>query len=116
VLLLALSLIEALRRTMIEAWGGGILLGVILGVAVWVGAQTQPPPAVQKNGSALLATFRFLRTYGIVIVVTVIGVYVVGRILGTIVEVFVSGALAILLVAIAARMFIGGMPIQEHKG
>lgn len=116
VLLLALSLIEALRRTMIEAWGAGILLGVILGVAVWVGAQTQPPPAVQKNGSALLATFRFLRTYGIVIVVTVIGVYVAGRILGTIVEVFVSGALAILLVAIAARMFVSGMPIQEHKG
>lgn len=116
VLLLALSLIEAWRRTLIEAWGAGILLGVILGVAVWVGAQAQPLPAVQKNGSALLATFRFLRTFGVIIVVATVGIYVAGRILGPLVEVFVSGALAILLVAIAARMFAGGTPIQERKG
>lgn len=116
VLLLALSLLDALRRTLIEAWGAGILLGVILGVAVWVGAQAQPKTAVQQKGSALLATFRFLRTYGIVIVVAIIGIYVTGKILGPIVQVFVSGALAILLVAIAARMFAGGMPIQERKG
>lgn len=116
VLLLALSLLEAFRRVLIEAWGVGILFGVILGVAVWVGAQAQPNNGVQPKGSALLATLRIFRTYGVVILVAVVAVYVAGRILGPIVEVFVSGALGILLVAIAARMFVGGVPIQERKG
>lgn len=116
VLLLALSLMEALRRTLVDAWAWGILLGLILGVAVWVGAQAQPATPIQKKGSALLATWRILRTYGIAIIAAVIGTYLAGRIFGSIVEVFVSGALGVLIIAIAVRMFAGGAPIQERKG
>lgn len=116
VLLLALSLIEALRRALLDAWAWGILLGLILAVAVWVGAQAQLATPIQKRGSALLATWRILRTYGIVIIAVVIGTLLAGRILGSIVEVFISGVLGVLIIAIAVRMFASGAPIQEHKG
>ena len=116
ILVLALSLMEAYRRALIEAWGWGILLGVILGIAVWVGAQAQPVAPVQKKGSALWVTLRFLRTYGIAIIVAVIGIYAASKIFGSIIEVFVSGALGVLIIAIAVRIFVNGASIQEHKG
>ena len=89
---------------------------MVVGVALWVSTQAQPNAFIQKKGSALLATFRFLQSYGIVIIVAVITTYLAGRILGSIVEVFISGALGVLLIIIAVRMFASGAPTQAPKG
>ena len=110
VLLLALSLTEAIRGAVIEAWMFGIAFGFILGIGAWIalGYRIQAPlvPAARKQ-SAFLATLRLIRTWGMTVILIVIGIYLAVRILGPSVEVFLAGAGAVLLIGVALRLFIG---------
>ncbi len=109
--LLALSLTEAIRRAVIDAWGWGSGLGLIAGLVVWIVLGYRGNVAQQENESALRATFRFIWTYGTLVLVAVIGVYISVRIFGPVVEVFVAGAIGGLVVMMAVRIFVSARQI-----
>lgn len=114
VLLVALSLIEAIRQSIVEIWALGIGLGLILGVVTWVVLYYRPVPTLPK-GSALIATFRILRAYGTIIVLAVIGVYLAVRLVGSVVDVFIASAFGLVVVTTALRIFVGPKQIQGNK-
>jgi hypothetical protein len=108
VLLLALSFTEALRRVVIAVWLAGIVLGLVLSAFLWIalGSRETSPP--RSRGSALIATIRLIRTFGLPVLVALIGVYLAVRFVGAIVEVFVSGLLGAAIVALAIWIFLVG--------
>jgi hypothetical protein len=106
--LLALSLTEAIRREVTGAWALGIGLGVLLGIGAWIALGYRlTAPLVARKQSAFLATLRLVRTWGMTVLLIVIGIYLAVRIVGPSVEVFLSGAGAILLLTVALRIFVG---------
>ncbi len=107
VLLLVLSLVEAIRSSMIEAWVWGIAVGVILGIGAWIALGYRIPAPVQKSKSALLATFRLVRVLAMPVIVALIAIYLAERILGPVVQVLVANAFGIMLMVIALRIFVG---------
>ena len=116
VLVLVLSFTEALRRSVIDSWAWGLALGLVIGIIFWVGSANLPSIPAQRPGSALIATYRFLRAYGIYILFGIIGTYVAVRVIGAVVEVFIAGAASVLMFAIALRMFFGTKPITRERG
>ena len=107
VILIALSLTESIRRSVIEAWAIGIAVGVILGIGVWVALGYRiDAPALRKQ-SALLATLRLVRAFAVPTILVVIGIYLVVRIFGPTVLVVLANAMGILLIVVALRIFIG---------
>ena len=109
VLLIALSLAEAIRRTVIEAWMIGIVLGLGVGIGAWValGYRFDAPAPVSRNQSALLATFRLVRAFAVPTIAVVIGIYLIVRIVGPIVLVLLANALGVVLIVVALKIFIG---------
>jgi len=108
VLLLALSLTEALRRVVIEVWLVGIVLGLVLSAFLWIALGSWEIAPTRQRGSALLATIRLIRTFGLPVLIALIGVYLAVRFVGAIVEVFVSGLLGAAIVALAIWIFLVG--------
>ena len=108
VLLLALSLTEALRRVVIEVWLVGIVLGLVLSAFLWIALGSWEITPTRQRGSALLATIRLIRTFGLPVLIALIGVYLAVRFVGAIVEVFVSGLLGAAIVALAIWIFLVG--------
>jgi hypothetical protein len=110
ILLLALSLTEAFRRQVVEAWGLGIALGVILSLGVWValnyGLRDFAPVAI----SPLRATIRIVRTFGVPVVLGAIGLYLAVRIVGAMLEMFIAAAISVLIVASAVMILARGNP------
>jgi divalent metal cation (Fe/Co/Zn/Cd) transporter len=104
-LVLALSLTEAMRGAVIEAWAWGLGLGLAISVAFGIVLIYSNNAPSQKNESALRATLRFVRTYGVLAIFTVIGVYLAVRIVGAALEVFVGSAVGVWLVAMAVALF-----------
>jgi len=115
-ILLALSLAESLRERIVEAWAWGVALGVVLSVVFWIAWNDRAPTRVWKKESALLATFRFLRSYGLIGVGVVVGLNLAARIFGPMIEVFAAGAIGVVLVAIAVRIFVGAAQPQRDRG
>jgi|GEM_PF-793706 hypothetical protein len=112
-LLLALSLTEALRRAVIEAWAWGSALGLVASVVFWIALGYRENVTQPRSESALRATFRIVRTYGTLVLVIVLGVYLAARVFGAVVEVFVAGAIGILIVAMAVRIFVRARQITR---
>lgn len=106
ILLLALSFAEAFRRVEIEVWLAGIVFGLILGAFFWLALGSRSTSPTRARGSALLATIRLIRTFGLPVVIAIVGVYFVGRFVGAVVEVFVSGLLGATVVAMAVWIFL----------
>jgi hypothetical protein len=107
-LLLVLSLTEAIRREVILAWALGIGLGVILGVGAWIAlGYYRQVTLVPKKQSALLATIRMIRTFGMPVILVAIGFYLAVRVFGPSVEVFTAGAGGVVLITVALRIFVG---------
>ena len=104
-LLLLLALVEAIRQSIVDIWAWGMALGLILGVVTWVvmGYRTAP---VMPKGSALVATFRILRAYGMIIFFAIIGVYLAVRFAGSVIDVFIASALGLVIVTMALRIFV----------
>lgn len=107
VLLIALSLTESIRRSVIEAWAWGVAIGVILGIGVWIAFGYRIDTPVQKSQSALLATFRLVRAFAMPAILVVIGIYLAVRIFGPTVEVLIANTFGVVLIVIALRIFIG---------
>ena len=106
ILLLALSFTEALRRVVIEVWLVGIALGLVLSAFLWIALGSRETSAPRSRGSALLATIRVIRTFGLPVLFALIGVYLAVRFIGAVVEVFVSGLLGAMIIAMAIWIFI----------
>ena len=115
VLLLALSLVESIRQSVMQAWAVGIALGFVLGIGTWIVLVYPKDEPKQKKQSALLATLRLVRTYGMPLVLAVIGTYLAIRIFGSAVEVFVAGTFGVLLVTIALRIFVGVKKVSQQS-
>lgn len=114
-LLLALSLVEAIRQSIVDMWAWGIVLGALLSVVTWVVLNYRPAPVLPK-GSALMATLRILRAYGTLIVLAVIGVYLVVRFAGSVIDVLIASALGLVIVTMALKIFVGTKQAQGNKG
>lgn len=114
-LLLVLALVEAIRQSIIDIWAWGMALGLILSIVTWVVMGYRAAPVLPK-GSALVATFRILRAYGMIIFFAVIGVYLAVRFAGSVIDVFIASALGLVIVTIALRIFVGSKQIQGNKG
>ncbi|MEW5721299.1 MAG: hypothetical protein AB1817_21915, partial [Chloroflexota bacterium] len=108
ILLLALSFTEALRRVVIEVWLVGLALGLVLSAFLWIALGSRETSAPRARGSALLATIRAIRTFGLPVLFALIGVYLAVRFIGAVVEVFVSGLLGAAILAMAVWIFLVG--------
>jgi hypothetical protein len=107
-LLLALSFVEALRREVIAVWLASIVLGLVLSAFLWIALGARETSAPRARGSALLATIRLIRTFGLPVVIALVGVYFAVRFVGAVVEVFVAGLLGAAMVALAIWIFLVG--------
>ena len=108
--LLVLSLVEAGRQEVIVAWGWGGGLGLVAGIGLWVALaywRSQPSYAASsaKSPSTLRILWRIVSTYGIVLVVALLGMNLAIRWIGAALEVFLAGALAIFVIALSIALF-----------
>jgi hypothetical protein len=106
VILLALSFLEALRRVMIEAWLIGIACGVVAGALLWVALGARADLLPRQSGSAIVATIRAIRAFGLPVLFTLIGVYLAIRFIGALVELFIAGLLGAIILALAVWLFL----------
>jgi hypothetical protein len=106
ILLLALSFAEAVRRVVIEAWLVGIALGLVLSAFLWIALGNRETRAPRARGSALLAMIRTIRTFGLPVLLALAAVYFAVRIVGTVVEVFVSGLIGAAVIAMTVWIFL----------
>jgi len=116
ILLLALSLIEAIRRDVLDAWAWGVGLGLIVSVAIWIALANRSIIIMPKNQSALVATFRLVRAFGIPVALLAAGIYVIVRVFGSGVQVFLAGAGGIMIMTVALRIFFGVKNILVNRG
>jgi len=106
-LLLALSLTEAYRRAVLDAWLWGGVLGLLagLGASIFFRHVRRVP---QRSESALWATIRLIRTYGTLVLIIAISIYLSVRIFGPVVEVFIAGAGGVFICVLAFSLFVRG--------
>ncbi|MCX7837970.1 MAG: hypothetical protein N2559_00720 [Anaerolineae bacterium] len=106
VVLLTLAFAEALRRAMVHAWLVGIAGGLIVGVLVWIvlGARTDLMPS--RNGSALRATVRVIRAFGLPVLIALLTLALAARVLGSIVEIFGAALVGAVVLAMAVWLFL----------
>ncbi len=104
-ILLALSLVQAARRQVIDAWQWGLALGFVMsgGAAMLMGSAWNP--SATEGESAWRAAFRLARRYGMFALIAILGVVLAVRVVGAGLEVFFAGALGVLLIGLALAMF-----------
>ncbi len=101
-LLLVLSLVEAERQGYLWAWAWGSALGLVASVGVWLAlpyAWRARPTATRREPVWRLA-WRLIRTFGPILVVVSIGLNLLTRLLGPVVQVFAAGTLGVSIVVI----------------
>ncbi len=109
-LLLVLSLVEGERLAMLYAWAWGGVVGVVASISLWMASiytgGLRPAPALPaKKESVFRVAWRFIRTFGIMLVVTAVGLNIAIRLLGAVVEVFFAAAFGVLILAMALLVF-----------
>lgn len=116
-ILLALSFAEAVRREVIAAWGWGSASGLIASASVWaalVYRQSHPARNAQRETTGP-AAWRLVRRYGAVLLFAVLGLYLAVRLFGAALEVFIAGALGVLVIAMAVAVFARNRHITEER-
>ncbi len=106
--LLVLSFAESARLLATLAWALGAGFGLVAALGLWIALTFWwglPRPAVQRRASPVRILFRIVRTYGIVILVGLLGLNLAVRLFGPAIEVFISGALGVLVISAAAAVF-----------
>lgn len=106
IVLLALSLAEAWRRVLIEAWLIGIASGLVLGAFLWIALGARADILPRRDESALRATIRAIRVLGAPVLIAVTLLALAARFLGAIVEVFSGGLVGALTLAMAVWLFL----------
>ncbi len=114
-LLLALSFVEALRRAVIEAWGIGLGVGLVVSLVCGIVLVTSRDAPVRPKESAFLATLRLVRAYGVVAIAASLGLYVAVRLVGVALEVLFASAFGVWLMTMAMALFVRGR-IAEEEG
>ncbi len=117
---LALSLVEAMRQTVLVAWGGGAALGLVAGLSMWVALaytrlgsfETTTRPPAKKRGF-LAGLLHHLRTVGPPLVIGLVVLNVAVRLVGAVLEVFLAGALGVIVVAAAIVVFASGRRLDH---
>lgn len=110
-LLFGLSLALAAQQEVIVQWGWGLAFGVIVGAGAWVlRSRGKNRPAQAASGP-----WAYLQRYGKFALAAAIGLYLSLRVLGAGFEVFAGAAVAVLILASAAAMFIENRPIGEKS-
>ena len=100
ILILALSLAEAVRRDVIPAWGWGIALGMLVSVAL--GALWN----YRKNRTLVnRSLWYYVRRFGSLVVAVIIGMYLAVRVFGVSLQVFVASTLGVVTLALAIFIF-----------
>ncbi len=102
--LLALAFVEAFRQTVLTAWAVGSGAGLLAGASLWLA--WRPLRQNSKREAAWRVAWRFIRTYGLVFVVVLLGLNIGVRFLGAALEVFVAAAAGIVLLATAMLVFV----------
>jgi hypothetical protein len=105
-ILVALALVEALRRGVIEAWrwGGALGLLLLLGLALVTRTRTNAP--ARQGESGWRAAVRIAQTFGIVLLVGLLGVVIAVRVVGALLEVFLASALGVFAVGAVLGFFL----------
>ena len=106
--LLGLSFVEALRGGMIIAWGWGDAVGLVAGIALWITLTywwSLPVAPTRRNGSALRLAWRIVTTYGLLFLFALLALNIAVRVMGAMLEVFLAGALGMLIIATAVAIF-----------
>ncbi len=108
VVLLVLSLIEAARQGYLWAWAGGSALGLLASVVLWLAvAHTwRSRPITARREPVWRLAWRLVRTFGPVIVVLLVGLNLLTRWLGSVIEVFAAGAFGVCVVALTLLLLI----------
>ncbi len=107
-LLVVLSLIQAVRNGMLIAWGSGGGLGLVASVVLWVALVYlwgQPEPPVRKKESSIRVALRIIRSFGLPFILCLLVVNIAVRVLGIVAEIFLAGAFGIFIVAIAVAVY-----------
>ncbi len=102
--LLGLAFLEAFRQTVTYAWALGSGAGLLAGASLWLAWRPLPPNG--KREAAWRTAWRFIRTYGLIFVVVLLGLNIGVRVLGAAIEVFVAAAAGIIMLAMAALVFV----------
>ena len=100
ILILGLSLAEALRREILLAWGWGIVLGVVFSFSLWVIWNYNA-----NQSTAPHSLWYYIRRLGAPVIASIIVIYLAVRVFGVTVEVFVSSALGIAILTSAIFLF-----------
>lgn len=107
-ILLALSFAESVRLLAMLAWALGAAFGLVAALGLWITLTFWwglPRPAAQQRASPVRILLRIVRTYGIVVLVGLLGLNIAARLFGHAIEVFISGALGVLVIGAAAAVF-----------
>lgn len=124
-LLLALSLIEAERQGYLWSWAWGSGLGLVASIGVWLALPYawRSRPATSRREPVWRLAWRLIRTFGPILIVLAIGLNLLTRWLGSVVEVFAAGALGVGIVVITLLLLIeafrrgvsAGVPGQRER-
>jgi hypothetical protein len=108
ILILGLSLAEAVRQEVIPAWGWGVVLGVLVSFTLWVMSN-------YRNNQSLIerSLWYYIRRLGIPVIATIIGIYLAVRMFGSTIQVFVASVLGIALMTLAIFLFAKNVPSSQ---
>lgn len=115
VILLALAFAEAARRALLHAWLVGIVGGLLVGAFVWLALGTRADLRPSRNGSALRATIRIVRVFGVPTLIGLCLLALAARFLGAVVEVFSAGLVGALVCAMAVWLFLVSPRIKQGE-
>lgn len=115
-ILLALALAEALRRGIPEVWLLGIIVGLVLGVGMWIALGTRTDLMPSRNGgSALRATVRVVRAFALPVLGGLLALTFAARVLGSIVEVFSAALVGAGGLAMAVWLFLASPQTKTEQ-
>lgn len=106
--LLALSFLESMRQQAMPVWALGAGFGLVGAVGLWIALTfwwSLPRPATQPRTSTFRFLLRIVKTYGVVVLVGLLGLNLAMRVFGPSVEIFISGALGVVVMGTAAVVY-----------
>ena len=108
ILILGLSIAEAVRQEVIPAWCWGVVAGVLVSFTLWVMWNYR-----NNQVPAQTSLWYYMRRFGAPVVIVIIGTYVAVRVFGVTLQVFLASALGIAAMMLAIFMFAKNVPSSQ---